>query len=99
MKTIQFVGSLTITRELLIDAPMQVVASMFNKKVVELESMSQMELEELFMDNIYLIEHSALQLRTNCVDYHDDYVDEQLQELTINDHENRGTQYYTEEVV
>ncbi len=87
MKTIQFVGRLTIERELYVDAPMQVVASMFNKKVEELEAMSQMDLEELFMDNIYTIEHSALQIRTNCVDYHDDYDNEELDTLIVNDTE------------
>lgn len=87
MKTIQFVGRLTIERELYVDAPMQVVASMFNKKVEELEAMSQMDLEELFMDNIYSIESSALLLRSKWIEYHDDYDNEELDTLIVNDTE------------
>lgn len=83
MKMIQFSGSVTITRELSIDAPIQFVASILNRKVKEIEAMSQGDLEELLMDNIYTIEANALQLRSSNIDYHDDYFDEQLHELTI----------------
>lgn len=87
MKTIQFVGSLTITRELFIDAPLQDVAVALHKDVNELEKMSQEDLEELLMDNIYLIDSLCNYGRTHGFECHDDYMGEELHELTINDTE------------
>ena len=87
MKTIQFVGSLTITRELFIDAPLQDVAVALFKDVSELEKMSQDDLEELLMDNIYLIDSLCNYGRTRGFECHDDYMDEELHELIINDTE------------
>lgn len=85
MKTIQFVGSLTITRELYIDAPLEDVAVTLRKDVEELENMSQEDLEELLMDNIYLIDSVSYNGRTRGFDCHDDYMGEELNELIIND--------------
>lgn len=87
MKTIQFVGSLTITRELYIDASLQDVAVALRKDVSELEKMSQEDLEELLMDNIYLIDSLCHYGRTRGFECHDDYMGEELHELTINDTE------------
>lgn len=87
MKTIQFVGSLTITRELYIDASLQDVAVALRKDVKEVEKMSQDDLEELLMDNIYLIDSLCNYGRTHGFECHDDYMDEELMELTINDTE------------
>ena len=87
MKTIQFVGSLTITRELFIDAPLQDVAVALHKDVSELEKMSQEDLEELLMDNIYEIDAIAFNGRISGFECHDDYMDEELYQLTINDTE------------
>lgn len=86
MKTIQFVGSLTITREIYIDAPLQDVAVALNKKPKEVENMSQEDLEELLMDNIYEIDSLAFNGRFG-FEYHDDVMDEELQELIVNDTE------------
>ena len=87
MKTIQFVGSLTITRQLFIDAPLEEIAVTLRKDVEELENMSQEDLEELLMDNIYLIDSVCYNGRTSGFDCHDDYVEETLHELIINDTE------------
>lgn len=87
MKTIQFVGSLTITRELFIDAPLEDVAVALHKDVGELEKVSQEDLEELLMDNIYLIDSLCNYGRTHGFECHDDYMGEELMELTINDTE------------
>jgi hypothetical protein len=83
MKTIQFVGSLTIQRELYIDAPLQDVAVALNKDPKEVENMSQDDLEELLMDNIYLID--VLCGRVHGFEHHDDYMGEELHELIVND--------------
>jgi hypothetical protein len=85
MKTIQFVGSLTITRELYIDAPLKDVAVALNKDPKEVENISQEDLEELLMDNIYLID--MLCGRVYGFEHHDDYMGEELNELIINDTE------------
>jgi len=87
MKTIQFVGSLTITRELFIDAPLEEIAVTLRKDVEELENMSQEDLEELLMDNIYLIDSVCYNGRKNGFDCYDDYMGEELNELIINDTE------------
>lgn len=87
MKTIQFVGSVTIQRELYIDAPLQDVAVALNKDPKEVENMSQDDLEELLMDNIYLIEMLCAGGRVYGFEYHDDYMGEELNELIINDTE------------
>ena len=87
MKTIQFVGSVTIQRELFIDAPLDKVALLLRKDVEEVEAMSQEDLEELLMDNIYEIDYLAFQSRTRGFDCHDDYIEETLHELIVNDTE------------
>lgn len=87
MKTIQFVGSLTITRELYIDAPLDKVARLLRKDVKEVEAMSQEDLEEFLMDNIYEIDAIAFNGRFSGFDYHDDYMGEELQDLIVNDTE------------
>ena len=85
MKTIQFVGSLTIQRELYIDAPLDTVARLLRKDVKEVEAMSQEDLEELLMDNIYEIDSLAINGRFSGFEYHDDIMDEELNELIVND--------------
>jgi hypothetical protein len=87
MKTIQFVGSVTIQRELFIDAPLDKVARLLRKDVEEVEAMSQEELEELLMDNIYEIDYLAFQSRTSGFDCHDDYTEETFQDLIVSDTE------------
>mgnify|MGYP001309154330 CR=1 FL=1 len=88
MKTIQFVGSLTITRQLFIDAPLEEIALTLRKDVEELENMSQEDLEELLMDNIYLIDSVCCNgYGVNGFDCYDDYMGEELNELIINDTE------------
>lgn len=87
MKTIQFVGSLTITRELYIDAPLDKVARLLRKDVKEVEAMSQEDLEEFLMDNIYEIDAITFNGRFSGFDYHDDYMGEELQDLIVNDTE------------
>ena len=87
MKTIQFVGSLTIQRELYIDAPLDTVARLLRKNVKEVEAMSQEDLEELLMDNIYEIDSLAFNGRFSGFEYHDDIMNEELNELIVNDTE------------
>jgi hypothetical protein len=87
MKTIQFVGSVTIQRELFIDAPLDTFARLLRKDVEEVNAMSQEDLEELLMDNIYEIDALATNGRFSGFDYHDDYMGEELNELIINDTE------------
>ncbi len=85
MKTIQFVGSITITRELFIDAPIKDIADVLRKDVKELEKMNQMDLEEFLMDNIYEIDGLCVSSRTRGFDYHEDVVDYELNEVIVND--------------
>jgi len=85
MKTIEFAGTLTITREVYIDAPLKDVAVALNKKPEEVENMSQEDLEELLMDNIYTIDAIAFNGRIRGFDYHDDVMGEELNDLIIND--------------
>lgn len=85
MKTIEFAGTLTITREVYIDAPLDKVARLLRKDVKEVEAMSQEDLEEFLMDNIYEIDAIAFNGRISGFDYHDDVMGEELNDLIIND--------------
>lgn len=87
MKCFEFSAVVNVNREIYVDANIYEVANVLRVSADEIEQMSQEEVEELFMDNLYELDAHALRGISRGISFQEDIIDEEFQDLIVSDTE------------